>query len=75
MFQYTFGIIIIQASKYAHLYLETTRNQTCGESHFFKEKSSQSHDFDFFAIFPKSQSHAFDLTLLCDMPRKSAGNM
>jgi hypothetical protein len=41
------------------------RNQTCAESHFFKEKSSQvtqnsSHDFDFFEKTGKSQSHDFD---------------
>ena len=40
-------------------------NQTCAESHFFKEKSSQvtqksSHDFDFFEKTGKSQSHDFD---------------
>jgi hypothetical protein len=39
--------------------------QTCAESHFFKEKSSQvtqksSHDFDFFEKTGKSQSHDFD---------------
>jgi hypothetical protein len=41
------------------------RNQTCAESHFFKEKSSQvtqksSHDLDFFEKTKKSQSHDFD---------------
>jgi hypothetical protein len=47
------------------MYYSTT--QTCAESHFSKEKSSQvtlksSHDFDFFEKNEKSQSHDFDLT-------------
>jgi hypothetical protein len=43
----------------------STNNQTCAESHFFKEKSSQvtqksSHNFDFFEKNEKSQSQDFD---------------
>jgi hypothetical protein len=39
--------------------------QTCAESQFFKEKSSQviqksSHDFDFFGILKKSQKKDFE---------------
>jgi hypothetical protein len=59
-------LVIASELKYRKLRIFFSQiKQTCAESHFFKEKSSQvtqksSHDFDFFQKTKKSQSHDFD---------------
>ncbi len=50
---------------YSYSHPQYTYGQTCAESQFFKEKSSQviqksSHDFDFFRNLKKSQKNDFE---------------